>query len=125
MGLVQIIAVQWTRSARPLLVIAALPAQLLSCAPRHRRRQARNGQKGIGAILNPLVPAIVHIFRGWSQELNRIGATGVMVIRLKVVSNGDAGTCRLLLRGPGSRVPSPIRCHHLTTARLRRPVLII
>ena len=55
-----------------------------SSTPQRRRRRARNGRKGIGAFLNHLVGAFVPMFGVLSQELDRIGANGFMVLRLRV-----------------------------------------
>ena len=50
--------------------------------PLGRRRQAQDDQKGIGIVSNHLVPAIDLPLGPWSQELDRIGANGIMVIRI-------------------------------------------
>ena len=55
-----------------------------SSSPRGRRRRAKNGPKGLGAFLNRLVGAFVPMLGVLSQELDRIGANGFMVLRLRV-----------------------------------------
>ena len=60
-----------------------------------RSRQLNFGRKGFGAISRRLVPAIVPILGWLGHELDRIGANGSMVVRLRVESKRDAGACRL------------------------------
>ena len=57
---------------------------------------AQNGQKGIGAFLSHLVGAFVPTSAVLSQELNRNGANGFMVLRLRVSCLHDAGSCSLV-----------------------------
>ena len=61
--------------------------------PRARCRRAQNGRKGIGAFLSHLVGAFVPTSAVLSQELNRNGANGFMVLRLRVSCLHDAGSC--------------------------------
>ena len=49
---------------------------------RARRRQAQDGRKGIGIISNHFVPAFDLPFGPWSQKLDHIGASGIIVIRI-------------------------------------------
>ena len=74
---------------RPLTVIAAHRAPM--AAPRlqdsktpARRRLARFGHKGIGAISRHFLPAIVPILARSGQKRSRIGANGYMVYRMGV-----------------------------------------
>ena len=60
---------------------ASAVAQRLHLA---RSRQLNFGRKGFGAISSRLVPAIVPILGWLGQELDRIGANGFMVLRLRV-----------------------------------------
>ena len=81
-----ITAVQWARSRahfRTSQVHRGVWQLHASTSPPARRR-ARNGRKGIGAFLNHLVGAFVPMFGVLSQELDRIGANGFMVLRLRV-----------------------------------------
>ena len=49
---------------------------------RARRRQAQDGRKGIGIIFCHFVPAFDLPFGPWSQKLDHIGASGIIVIRI-------------------------------------------
>ena len=49
---------------------------------RARRRQAQDGRKGIGIISSGLVPAFDLPLGPWSQKLDHIGASGIIVIRI-------------------------------------------
>ena len=53
---------------------------------RARRRQAQDGRKGLGIISCRLVPAFDLPLGPWSQKLDRIGASGIMVIRIPMWS---------------------------------------
>ena len=72
----------WTSGLRSS---AHVPSQPASCS---RRRQAQEGRKGLGIISCRLVPAF-DLPLGpfpWSQKLDRIGASGIMVIRIPMWS---------------------------------------
>ena len=58
-----------------------------------RCRRARNGRKGIGAFLSHSVGTFVPTSAVLSQELDRNGANGFMVLRLRVSCLHDAGSC--------------------------------
>ena len=49
---------------------------------RARRRQAQDGRKGLGIISNHFVPGFDLPFGPWSQKLDHIGASGIIVIRI-------------------------------------------
>ena len=66
-----------------------------SSTPQRRRRRARNGRKGFGAFLNHAVGGLTTYLGVPSQALDRIGANGFMVVRLRVSCLRDAGSCRL------------------------------
>ena len=67
-------------------------------ASQRRRRRAKNGREDIGAFLNHLVGAFVPMFGVLSQELDRIGANGFMVLQLRVSCLHGAGSCRQVRR---------------------------
>ena len=86
-----------------------------------RSRQLNFGRKGFGAISRRLVPAIVPILGWLGQELDRIGANGFMVLRLRVESKRDAGACSLQRRARESCVtPQKLLVNKLLFT-LRRP----
>ena len=64
--------------------------------PRARRRRAKNGRKGLGAFLSHSVGAFVPMLGELSQALDRNGANGFMVLRLRVSWSHDAGSCSLV-----------------------------
>ena len=67
--------------ARPLPVRAAVTFTVYF-TPLHkylRRRQAQDGRQGVGTTLSHFVQAIDPILGPYSQALDRIGATGIMV----------------------------------------------
>ena len=80
-----ITAVQWARSRAHFRTSQVHRGvwQLHASRQRHRR-WAKNGREDIGAFLNHLVGAFVPMFGVLSQELDRIGANGFMVLRLRV-----------------------------------------
>ena len=61
-------------------------------SPGAGRRQAQVGQKRIGATLSYFVQAIIPIMGPRSQKLDRIGATGYMVLRMRVPCWRDAAS---------------------------------
>ena len=87
-----VIPVHRTRSRGHFLTSADAVARR---SPGARRRPAQNGRKGIGTILSYFVHAIDPIMGPGSQKLDRIGANGYMVVRLRVSCWHDAGSCRL------------------------------
>ena len=78
-----ITAVQWARS-RAHFRTSQVHRGVWQLQASQRRRRAKNGRKDIGAFLNHLVGAFVPMFGVLSQELDRIGANGFMVLRLRV-----------------------------------------
>ena len=61
-------------------------------------QRVKVGPEAFGIILSHSVPAIDPILGPRSQERDRIGANGVMVLRLRVPSKALAGSCRLQRR---------------------------
>ena len=72
---------------------------------RARRRQAQDGRKGIGIISSGLVPAFDLPLGPWSQKLDHIGASGIIVIRIPKWSPARSALAGLQRR-TRSRVPS-------------------
>ena len=70
--------------ARPLPVIAAPRSPKICPRLLARRRLARFGRQGLGAISSHVLPAIVPILASFGQKLSRIGANGFMVCRMRV-----------------------------------------
>ena len=62
--------------------ISAAPS--VSTSLEARRRRLKFGRKGLGAILSHLVPGLDPYLGPRSQALSRIGANGIMVLRLRV-----------------------------------------
>ena len=83
--------------ARSLSDIARLPTHRARRTTRGGRRRARNGRQGNGALLNHALPTFDPILGPRSQERSRIGANGIVVLRLRVPCLLDAGSCSLAL----------------------------
>ena len=92
-----------------------------SYLPRGRRRRSKNYRKGLGAFLNRLVGAFVPMLGVLSQELDRIGANGFMVLRMRVQSKHDAGSCRGQRQGGDKRDESTCDMHFRYKTRLGGP----
>ena len=88
---------------------------------RARRRQAQDGRKGIGIIFCHFVPAFDLPLGPWSQKLDHIGASGIIVIRIPKWSPARSALAGLQPRGhvitpwlqrrTRSRVPSHFVTH--------------
>ena len=78
--------------------------------PRARRRQAQDRQKGLGVISCHLVPAFDLPLGPWSQKLDRIGASGIMAIRIPMRSPARSALAGLQRR-TRLRVPSHFVSH--------------
>ena len=76
---------------------------------RARRRQAQDGRKGIGIIFCHFVPAFDLPFGPWSQKLDHIGASGIIVIRIPKWS-----PARSALAGLQRRTRSQVPSHFVT-----------
>ena len=75
---------------------------------RARRRQAQDGRKGIGIIFCHFVPAFDLPLGPWSQKLDHIGASGIIVIRIPKWSPARSALAALQRRTRArcTRVPS-------------------
>ena len=92
-----------------------------SSSPRGRRRRARNGRKGLGAFLSHAVGCLSTYLGVLSQALDRIGANGFMVLRMRVQSKHDAGSCRGQRQGGDKRDESTCDMHFRYKTRLGGP----
>ena len=81
---------------------AAVARPALACV-----RQVKVGRKGLGAILSHLVPGLDPYLGLRSQALSRIGANGIVVLRLRVESKLLGG---LWLVRAATRQSRP-KCH--------------
>ena len=98
----------WTSGLRNS---AHVPSQPASCS---RRRQAQEGRKGLGIISCRLVPAFDLPLGPWSQKLDRIGASGIMVIRIPMWSAARSALAWLQRRtGRGNPAHFPTHWEHL------------
>jgi hypothetical protein len=76
----------------------------LPCTPKvparfcHVRRPATVDPQGFTFVKNPFVPTFDTILGPRGQTLNRIGETGLMVLRMRRSHEADAGPCRLQRR---------------------------
>ena len=98
-------AIQTDHSGATVEVARAFPALGAQLTPNIKlgadlvkARSKLAGKASESYVIKRLVHALVHVLGGRSQNIARIGATGIMVYRLGSPCWRDAGPCRLQLK---------------------------